>query len=94
MTIMNMQNNKERAAFTLSPLIKAALEEAVPKSKRSQFVEKAIADALLRQAREAAIAAVKGMTLHAAAGEDSIDVLERARAARTRQLTGGSKSDQ
>ena len=89
-----MQNNKERAAYTLSPPVKAALEEAVPKSKRSQFVEKAIADALVRQARETAIATIKGMTRHAIQDEDSIQVLERTRTARARQLTGASKSDQ
>lgn len=37
---------KERTTFTLSPQVKSELERIVPKSRRSQFIEQAIVDAL------------------------------------------------
>ncbi len=50
-----MNDHKERAAFTISKALKAELEDVVPASKRSRFVEQAIADALLRDARKRAL---------------------------------------
>ncbi len=53
-----MNDHKERAAFTISKALKAELEDVVPASKRSRFVEQAIADALLRDARKRALDAL------------------------------------
>lgn len=54
-----MNDHKERAAFTISKELKAELEDVVPASRRSRFVEKAIADALLREARQSALDALE-----------------------------------
>ena len=49
---------KDRAAFTLSKEVKAQLESTVPKSRRSNFVEATIADALMRETRRKALEAL------------------------------------
>jgi hypothetical protein len=72
--------NKDRATFSIDPAIRQRLEEYVPKSRRSAFVEQAIAEALRKEAIERL-----GRTLdHLAAtapkgGEDSLEVLRRYR---------------
>lgn len=77
---------KERAAFTLSEAVKAELERAVPKSKRSKFVEQAIADALLAKARRKAIEMIKTAPRFSAGGQDSVAVLRRIREERSAAL--------
>ncbi len=73
-----MNDHKERAAFTISKSLKAELEDVVPASKRSRFVEKAIADAL-----RAMRASVRWMPWticrRTAKGEDSVEILRRIR---------------
>jgi hypothetical protein len=43
---MNASGPKERATFSIAADVKSKLEATVPKSERSQFVEKAIDQAL------------------------------------------------
>lgn len=74
-----MQEYKERAAFTLSRSIKDELEEAVPASKRSQFVERAIADALLKEAKRRALDSLRNMKTYSTGGRDSVEVLRQIR---------------
>jgi hypothetical protein len=74
-----MQEYRERAAFTLSRSIKDELEEAVPPSKRSQFVERAIADALLKEAKRKAIQSLQTMKVYDTGGRDSVEVLRQIR---------------
>lgn len=74
-----MNDHKERAAFSISRSLKAELEEAVPVSQRSEFVERAIADALLRDAKARALKALDDASVFPAKGEDSVEVLRRIR---------------
>ncbi|MCD2180089.1 hypothetical protein [Rhizobium sp. C1] len=74
-----MNDHKERAAFTISKSLKAELEDVVPASKRSRFVEKAIADALLRDARQRALDALDNLPSYGTKGEDSVEILRRIR---------------
>ncbi|MCR9121935.1 MAG: hypothetical protein NXH91_06650 [Phyllobacteriaceae bacterium] len=83
-----MAQTKERAAFTLSAGVKAELEKAVPKSKRSRFVERAIADALMERSRRAARQAIRSAPAYSTQGADSVETLERIRAERDRELAG------
>jgi hypothetical protein len=72
--------NKDRATFSIDPAVKRTLEERIPKSRRSAFVEDAIAEAL----RKDAIARL-GETLDRLAatspevGENSVELLRRLR---------------
>lgn len=74
-----MQEYRERAAFTLSRSIKDELEDTIPASKRSQFVEQAIADALLKEARRRAVESLQTMKVYDPDGRDSVEVLRRIR---------------
>lgn len=76
---MNASGPRERATFTLSPDIRRRLEQVIPKSERSRFVEEAVEIALQAASRRRALealAAVKGLTK---GGEDSTDFLRRKR---------------
>ena len=77
-----MRKNKERLAFTLSKSLKAELEEAVPARKRSQFVEKAIAEALLIEAKRKALTALDGLPVYDTGGRNSVELLRRMRSER------------
>lgn len=71
--------NKDRATFSIDPAVKQSLEARIPRSRRSAFVEQAIAEALRKEAIERL-----GRTLDQIAGtwkggEDSTEVLRRLR---------------
>jgi hypothetical protein len=74
-----MNEHKERAAFTISKSLKAELEDTVPLSKRSQFVERAIADALLKDARQKALDALNELPSYDTHGVDSVALLRQIR---------------
>ena len=76
---MNADGPKGRATFSLSPRVLTRLEDAVPKSERSRFVEEAIDDALRQEARKALAAFLDNLPV-SAGGDDSLDVLRRMRA--------------
>lgn len=82
-----MSELKERAAFTLSQSVKSELEAVVPKSKRSQFVENAIATALLAEAKRRALKALDTLPLYEKkSGKNSVEILRELRAERAEQL--------
>ncbi|MET3614682.1 hypothetical protein ABID16_003019 [Rhizobium aquaticum] len=84
-----MNDHKERAAFTISKSPNAELEGVVPASKRSRFVEQAIADALLRDARKRALDALDALDKlpsYDTSGEDSVEVLRRIRQERDSEI--------
>ena len=87
-----MSEMKERAAFTLSHSVKAELEEQIPRSKRSQFVDRAIADALVGKAKQRALHAVESAPSHSTGGQDSTELLRRLRSERLHSIVpaGGS----
>lgn len=87
-----MNDHKERAAFTISKSLKAELEDVVPASRRSEFVEQAIADALLRDARKRALEALDALPSHDTRGEDSVEVLRRIRQERDAGLVARSET--
>jgi hypothetical protein len=70
---------KERAAFSLSDDVKFTLEERIPRSQRSQFVDQAIAAALLEDAKKRALEAIEDAPATDTKGEDSVEVLRRIR---------------
>ena len=76
---MNASGPKERATFSIDSSIKEALESQVPKSKRSRFVEEAIAKALKDAAKERALKMIRDFKPVSTGGEDSTDVLRRIR---------------
>jgi hypothetical protein len=78
-----MQEHRERAAFTLSRSIKDELEDRIAPSERSKFVEQAIADALLKDAKQKALDSLRDMKTYNAAGRDSVEVLRQIRRERS-----------
>ena len=71
--------NKDRATFSIDPAVKEALEQRVPKSRRSAFVEQAIAEALRKEAVERLSRTLDGIAGTWKSGEDSVEVLRRLR---------------
>lgn len=79
--------NKDRATFSIDPAVKQTLEERIPKSRRSAFVEEAIAEALQKEAIEHFSRTLDRLaTTSPKGGEDSVEVLRRLRHERTEQL--------
>ena len=87
-----MQDSKERAAFTISKSLKDELEEVVPASKRSQFVEKAIADALLKEAKRKALAALNDLPAYDTGERDSVELLRQIRSERADYVASRHRS--
>ena len=86
MEINIMATTKDRAAFTLSREVKAQLEETVPRHSRSQFVENAIAAALLAEAKQRALQALADAPQAETSRDDSVAILRRIRSERDRGL--------
>jgi hypothetical protein len=59
--------------------VKDSLESRVPKSKRSAFVERAIADALRQEAVRDLKKTLDRIEGHSSGGEDSVEILRRLR---------------
>lgn len=79
--------NKDRATFSIDPAVKQSLEERIPKSRRSAFVEEAIAEALRREAVARLDRTLDHLAeLPARPGEDSVELLRRLRRERTGAL--------
>jgi predicted transcriptional regulator len=77
---MGVAGPKERATFSLSPEIKERLEQAVPKSARSRYVEEAIARALREDEWKDFEAFLDELPKGAKSTENSTDLLRRLRA--------------
>lgn len=76
---MGIDGPKGRATFSLSPGVMDRLEQAVPKSERSRFVEEALDEALRAAARRKAVATIQSVRGLSSGGEDSTDFLRRKR---------------
>ena len=77
---MGISGPKDRATFSIARDVKARLEEVVPKSERSRYVEKAIDRALREDARQHLKKMMDELPLTAAAtGESTTDFLRRKR---------------
>jgi hypothetical protein len=76
---MNVSEPKERATFSIAADIKGRLDQAVPKSERSRFVEKAIDQALRDISRGRVKAMLDNLPLAASAGESGAEFLQRKR---------------
>lgn len=83
---MNASGPKERATFSLSSAVKARLEEVIPKSERSRFVEKAVAEALRKEAVEKLKETLDSIEGYSKGGEDSVELLRRLRREREEYL--------
>ena len=81
-----MVQMKERAVFNLSDDVKLTLEERIPKGQRSTFVDRAIADALMEDAKQRAIAAINDAPATDTGGEDSVELLRRLRQERSQYV--------
>ncbi|MEO4000757.1 hypothetical protein [Mesorhizobium sp. CAU 1732] len=71
--------NKDRATFSIDSAVKQSLEDRVPKSRRSAFVEQAIADALRKEAVAHLKNTLDDIRASSVVGEDSVDLIRRLR---------------
>jgi uncharacterized protein YgbK (DUF1537 family) len=76
---MGIEGPKERATFSIAASVKGQLDRMVPKSKRSSFVEAALADALRKEAVAQLKQTLERFKGYSSGGEDSADVLRRLR---------------
>ena len=83
---MNASGPKERVTFSIDAAVKDQLERAVPKSKRSRFVEDVIAQALKDAARQDALKFLREFKPYPAKGLDSVETLRQIRAERADYL--------
>ncbi len=83
---MGMDRTKERATFSIDPAVKHSLDSRVPKSRRSAFVERAIADALRREAVDQLKQTLDRIQDYSGGDEDSVAILRRIRQDREDQL--------
>lgn len=83
---MNVQPRKERATFSIDSAVKERLDTQIPKSRRSSFVEQAIAEALRKQAVESLAETLDRIGAYSTGGEDSVELLRRLRLERNEQL--------
>jgi hypothetical protein len=83
---MNATGPKLRATFSIDREIKGRLERVVPKTKRSSFVEEAIASALRELAKQQALKAIRDFKPYPLKGPGTVKTLRQARAQRDEQL--------
>ena len=80
---MGLTGPKERATFSLDSGTKQQLDGAVPKSMRSQFVDRAIREALRADALRRAVKAMREFPrVPINDGEGAVEALRRIRAER------------
>ena len=77
---------KERATFSIDAAVKETLEQHIPKSKRSAFVEQAIAEALRLEAVKGLKQTLDSISGASKGGEDSVEILRRLRRNRENHL--------
>lgn len=83
---MGIHDRKERATFSIDRAVKEELEARIPSSKRSGFVEQAIAQALRKDAVENLKRTLDKLAGYSRGGEDSVELLRRLRAEREEYL--------
>ncbi len=77
---------KQRMAITLDETVKDELTATIPKQKRAQFVEMAIAKALREEAKKRALQAIDDLPSFSTDGKDSVEVLRQIRSDRQKYL--------
>jgi hypothetical protein len=77
---------KQRATYSIDSAVKETLEAQVPKSARSAFVERAIADALREKAAKELLKELAKVAKLSTGGEDSVELLRRLRREREEYL--------
>lgn len=87
--IMSATNPKERATFSIDSAIKRRLDRAIPKSKRSNFVESAIEQALRHAEKRRALEQIRAFKPYPLKGPGVLETLDQVRAERGEQLTPG-----
>lgn len=83
---MGVPGSRERATFTLAPAVKSKLEEQIPRSERSRFVEAAIAKALRDEEKQKALDAIRNLKRFPLKGPGTVETLREARAQRDQEL--------
>lgn len=83
---MGMHDRKQRMTFSIDSAVKEELEERIPSSKRSAYVERAIAEALRNDAVENLKKTLDSARAYSSGGEDSVEVLRRLRSEREQYL--------
>ena len=83
---MGVTGARERATFTLAPSVKSRLEQQIPKSERSRFVEAAIANALRDEEKQKALDAIRNLKRFPLKGPGTVETLREARAERGEQV--------
>ena len=83
---MGMSGPKERATFSIDRAVKEELDTRIAKNGRSSFVEKAIAEALQRQAVVELKEFLDRIQGSSSGGEDSVGLLRRLRSEREQYL--------
>lgn len=91
---MGVDRIKERATFSIDAAVKDSLEKQIPKSRRSAFVERAIADALRQEAVQDLKQTLDRIEGYSAGGEDSLEILRRIRRERVDYLLEGDVTNQ
>lgn len=76
---MGILGPKERATYSLSPEVKNRLDERVPKSERSRYVERAIERALREDAKADFFRFLEELPKSTKCTENSTDILRRMR---------------
>jgi hypothetical protein len=89
---MNVTGPKERSTFSIDPAVKHELERAVPKSRRSSFVEDAIVRALKDAAIQDALMAIREFKPYPLQGPGVVETLRQVRTERTEQLASRHSS--
>ena len=84
---------KERATFSIDAAVKETLDRQIPKSKRSAFVEQAIAEALRLEAVKNLKETLDSISGSSKGGEDSVEILRRLRRNRENYLAERHGSD-
>lgn len=82
---------KERATFSIDKAVKQKLDRAVPKSKRSSFVEQAIERALRDAAKHKALAEIRTFKPYPLKGPGVVETLDHVRTKRAEQLAFGHR---
>jgi hypothetical protein len=83
---MGIHSRKQRMTVSIDSAVKEELEERVPASKRSGYVERAVADALRNDAVDNLKETLDKFRAYSSGGEDSVEVLRRLRSEREQYL--------
>lgn len=90
--IMSATYPKERATFSIDSAVKKSLDRAVPKSRRSSFVEDAIKRALRDVEKRKALAQIRSFKPYPLKGPGVVETLDQVRVQRGEQLAASDRN--